>query len=146
MSSLTIFKSNSGHIYVDVLKNILHLEILNEQYNKEEFTNLLHVFKTYIQQCRINKKKHYVVFHTQKIGIYPLTCYGTIKDTLEEIKPDLLKVLHSTCVIVEPNFTSQILKFFFSIYTPVRPACVIEDIKEADAYFSQEINQNTDLF
>ena len=92
------------------------------------------------------KKKHYVVFHTQKIGIYPLTCYGTIKDTLEEIKPDLLKVLHSTCVIVEPNFTSQILKFFFSIYTPVRPACVIEDIKEADAYFSQEINQNTDLF
>ena len=146
MSTLTILKSTSGHIYVDVPKNILHLEILNEHFNKEEFTNLLNVFKTYIQQCRINRKKHYIIFHTQKIGIYPLTCYGTIKDTLEEIKPELIKVLHSTCVLVEPNFTAQILKFFFSIYTPVRPAYVIEEIKEAYDYFSQEINQNTELF
>jgi len=142
---VTIMKSESGHIYVDTVKSILHLEILNEKYNKEEFTQLCQVFKTFLQECLTNKKKYYVVFHTQKIGVYPLSCYGIIKDILEEIKPVLQKILHSTCVLVEPNLTSHILKFFFSIYTPVRPATVITEITEADPYFALPINQNNEI-
>lgn len=141
---VTIMKSESGHIYVDTVKSILHLEILNEKYNKEEFTQLCQVFKMFLQECLTNKKKYYVVFHTQKIGVYPLSCYGIIKDILEEIKPVLQKILHSTCVLVEPNLTSHILKFFFSIYTPVRPATVITEITEADPYFALPINQNNE--
>lgn len=142
---LTILKSESGHIYVDVPKSILHLEILNEKYNKEEFTNLCEVFKVFLQQCLVNKKKYYLIFHTQKIGVYPLSCYGIIKDILEEIKPVLKKILHCTCVLVEPNLTSHILKFFFSIYNPVRPATVITEIEEADTYFALPINQNNEI-
>lgn len=143
--TLTIMKSASGHIYVDTVKSILHLEILNEKYNKEEFTQLCQVFKMFLQECLTNKKKYYLIFHTQKIGVYPLSCYGIIKDILEEIKPVLQKILHSTCVLVEPNLTSHILKFFFSIYTPVRPATVITEIKEADPYFALEVNQNNEI-
>lgn len=142
---VTIMKSESGHIYVDTVKSILHLEILNEKYNKEEFTKLCQVFKMFLQECLTNKKKYYLVFHTQKIGVYPLSCYGIIKDILEEIKPVLQKILHSTCVLVEPNLTSHILKFFFSIYTPVRPATVITEITEADPYFALPINQNNEI-
>ena len=143
--TLTIMKSESGHIYVDTVKSILHLEILNEKYNKEEFTHLCQVFKMFLQECLINKKKYYLIFHTQKIGVYPLSCYGIIKDILEEIKPVLQKILHSTCVLVEPNLTSHILKFFFSIYTPVRPATVITEMAEADTYFALAINQNNEI-
>ena len=142
---ITIMKSESGHIYVDKSISVLHLEILNEKYNKEEFTQLCQVFKMFLQESLANKKKYYLIFHTQKIGVYPLSCYGIIKDILEEIKPVLQKVLHCTCVIVEPNLTSHILKFFFSIYTPVRPATVITDIKEADSYFALDVNQNNEL-
>lgn len=142
---ITITKSDSGHIYVDTVKSILHLEILNEKYNKEEFTQLCGVFKTFLQESFANKKKYYLVFHTQKIGVYPLSCYEIIKDMLEEIKPILQKNLHSTCVLVEPNLTSHILKFFFSIYTPVRPATVITNIKDVDAYFASPANQNNEI-
>jgi len=143
--TITIMKSDSGHIYVDTIKSILHLEILNEKYNKEEFTELCQVFKMFLQECLTNKKKYYFIFHTQKIGVYPLSCYGIIKDILEEIKPVLQKILHSTCVLVEPNLTSHILKFFFSIYTPVRPATVITEMVEADSYFALPINQNNEI-
>lgn len=143
--TITITKSESGHIYVEPAKSILHLEILNEKYNKDEFTELCNVFKLFLKECLSNKKKYYVIFHTQKIGVYPLSCYGIIKDILEEIKPILQKILHSTCVLVEPNLTSHILKFFFTIYTPVRPATVITDINEADAYFALPTNQNNEI-
>ena len=142
---VTIIKSDSGHIYVDPDRSILHLEILNEKYNKQEFTELCNVFKIFLQECLTNKKKYYLIFHTQKIGVYPLSCYGIIKDILEEIKPVLQKILHSTCVLVEPNLTSHILKFFFSIYTPVRPATVITDISESVPYFALPINQNNEI-
>ena len=145
MTIITIIRSESGHIYVDTDKSILHLEILNEKYNKEEFTELVQTFKTYLEECLTNKKKHYVVFHTQKIGVYPLSCYGIIKDVLEEIKPILLKVLHATCVLVEPNFTSSILKFFFSIYQPVRPAKVIDNLSETSEFFSKPECQNLEV-
>ena len=142
---VSIMKSESGHIYVDPDKSILHLEILNEKYNKEEFTQLCNVFKMFLEECVTNKKKYYVIFHTQKIGVYPLSCYGIIKDILEDIKPVLQKILHSTCVLVEPNLTSHILKFFFSIYTPVRPATVITDINESVSYFALPNNQNNEI-
>jgi 4-hydroxy-3-methylbut-2-enyl diphosphate reductase IspH len=145
MAIITIIKSESGHIYIDVDKSILHLEILNEKYNKDEFTELVQTFKTCLQECLTNKKKYYVVFHTQKIGVYPLSCYGIIKDVLEEIKPTLLKVLHATCVLVEPNFTSSILKFFFTIYQPVRPAKVINDLAEISDFFSKPECQNLEV-
>ena len=143
--TITIMKSESGHIYVDTVNSILHLEILNEKYNKEEFTQLCQVFKMFLQECLTNKKKYYLIFHTQKIGVYPLSCYGIIKDILEEIKPVLQKILHCTCVLVEPNLTSHILKFFFSIYTPVRPATVITELSEAEPYFALPINQNNEI-
>lgn len=143
--TLTIMKSESGHIYVDTVNSILHLEILNEKYNKEEFTQLCQVFKMFLQECLTNKKKYYLIFHTQKIGVYPLSCYGIIKDILEEIKPVLQKILHCTCVLVEPNLTSHILKFFFSIYTPVRPATVITELSEAAPYFALPVNQNNEI-
>jgi len=142
---ITITKSESGHIYVDTIKSVLHLEILNEKYNKEEFTQLCNVFKMFLEECLVNKKKYYLIFHTQKIGVYPLSCYGIIKDILEEIKPVLQKILHCTCVLVEPNLTSHILKFFFSIYTPVRPATVITELSEAEPYFALPINQNNEI-
>jgi hypothetical protein len=143
--TITITKSESGHIYVDTVNSILHLEILNEKYNKEEFTQLCQVFKMFLLECLTNKKKYYLIFHTQKIGVYPLSCYGIIKDILEEIKPVLQKILHCTCVLVEPNLTSHILKFFFSIYTPVRPATVITELSEAESYFALPINQNNEI-
>ena len=143
--TITIMKSDSGHIYVDTVNSTLHLEILNEKYNKEEFTQLCQVFKMFLQECLTNKKKYYFIFHTQKIGVYPLSCYGIIKDILEEIKPVLQKILHCTCVLVEPNLTSHILKFFFSIYTPVRPAIVITELSEAEPYFALPINQNNEI-
>ena len=142
---VTITKSESGHIYVDTVKSILHLEILNEKYNKEEFTQLCQVFKMFLENSLTNKKKYYLIFHTQKIGVYPLSCYAIIKDILEEIKPVLQKILHSTCVLVEPNLTSHILKFFFSIYTPVRPATVITDISDSTAYFAKPECQNLEV-
>lgn len=142
---ITITKSESGHIYVEPDKSILHLEILNEKYNKEEFTQLCNVFKMFLEECLVKKIKYYLIFHTQKIGVYPLSCYGIIKDILEDIKPVLQKILHSTCVLVEPNLTSHILKFFFSIYTPVRPATVITDINEASPYFALPVNQNNEM-
>lgn len=142
---VTIIKSESGHIYVDKNKSILHLEILNEKYNKEEFIELCNVLKIFLEECVKNKKKHYLMFHTHKIGVYPLSCYGIIKDTLEDLKPTLQKILHCTCVVVEPNITSHILKFFFSIYTPVRPATVITETSEAIPYFALDENQNNEV-
>tara|TARA_E500000178_G_C16490715_1_gene517193 strand:- start:85 stop:531 length:447 start_codon:yes stop_codon:yes gene_type:complete len=142
---ITITKLDSGHIYVDNYKHILHLEILNDRYNKEEFTKLCYAFKAFLEECLVNKKKYYLIFHTQKIGVYPLSCYGIIKDVLEEIKPILKKVLHCTCVIVEPNLTAHILKFFFSIYTPARPAFVVTDIKDTDFYFALPTSQNNEV-
>ena len=142
---VTIIKSESVHAYIDTVKSILHVEILNEKYNKEEFTQLCQAFKMFLQECFTSKKKYYVIVHTQKMGVYPLSCYEIIKDILVENKLVLQNNLHCTCVLVEPNLTSHILKFFFNIYTPVRPATVITEIKEADAYFALPINQNNSM-
>ena len=144
--SLTIISVDSGHIYVDVERSILHLEILNEHFNMEDFTNLLNVFKQFILSATETQKKYYLMFHAQKIGIYPLSCYGTIKDLLEEIGPSIKKIIHATCVIVEPNVTSSILKFFFSIYQPVRPAKIAEKIDEAYEFFKDPNCINSEPF
>ena len=79
---VTIIKSESVHAYIDTVKSILHVEILNEKYNKEEFTQLCQAFKMFLQECLTSKKKYFVIFHTQKIGVYPLSCYEIIKDIL----------------------------------------------------------------
>ena len=108
-----IINTNSGHIYIDVDKEIIYLRILNEQYNKDEFTELFETIQLFLRQALQSNKKYHLLFDTKRIGIYPLSCYSIIKDKLEEIENVIKQVIHSTCVLVDKNLTSQILKFFF---------------------------------
>jgi len=139
---ITIMETRSGHIYVDIERSILNLNIKNDKYNNEEFENLCMVFQKFIEEAYNNKKKYYLLWHTKNIGMYPLTCYTKIKDMLESLKPKLEVVIHATCLIVEPDFGSHILKFFFNIYKPLRPASVIHDIEESYSFFAKPECQN----
>jgi hypothetical protein len=140
---LSIVQTDSGHIYLDQDKHILNLEILNDTYNSTEFKQLCEVFKTYIQEAANNNQKHYVILHATKLGIYPLNCYTVIVDMLVSLESYFKKILNSTCILVEQNSMSNILKFIFNIYDNVRPAKVIHDINEAYDFFSLPENQNT---
>lgn len=143
---LTIIETNNGHIYIDTDKNIIHLYIKDEKYNNEEFDNLCEVFKTFISEAYNHRKKYYLIWHTKHIGVYPLSCYNKIKDMLESLKSQLEVVIHATCLIVEPNFGSHILKFFFSIYKPIRPATVIHNLESAYPFFAKPECQNINEF
>lgn len=136
----TVIKSSSGHIFVDTDNNILNLIILNKEYNKEEFTSLCVCLKEFFNQAFINKKKYYLIFDVRNIGVYPLYCYEQVKKNLEELKNILPYVLHSTCVLVEPNLTAHILNFFFKIYKPVRPAKIITSLDQSMPFFNENMN------
>lgn len=135
-----IIRTNSGHIFVDTENNILNLKILNEKYNNEEFLQLCTVLKEFFKQSYENKNKFYLVFDVRIIGLYPLGCYDKIKKTLEELSNVIPYVLHSTCVVVDKTFVSQILKFFFSIYKPLRPAKIVNEYNEIPDFFNANIN------
>ena len=135
-----IIRTNSGHMFVDTENNILNLKILNEKYNNEEFLQLCTVLKEFFKQSYENKNKFYLVFDVRIIGLYPLSCYDKIKKTLEELSKIIPFVLHSTCVVVDKTFVSQILKFFFSIYKPLRPAKIVNEYNEIPDFFNANIN------
>lgn len=135
-----IIRTNSGHIFVDTENNILNLKILNEKYNNEEFLQLCTVLKEFFKQSYENKNKFYLIFDVRIIGLYPLGCYDKIKKTLEELSNVIPYVLHSTCVVVDKTFVSQILKFFFSIYKPLRPAKIVNEYAEIPDFFNTNIN------
>lgn len=136
----TIIETNSGHIFVDTCNSILNLKILNEKYNNDEFMQLCLTLKEFFNQAYKNKIKYFLLFDVRKIGPYPLGCYDNIKKTLEELSSIIPYVLHSTCVIVDKNFASQILKFFFNIYKPLRPAKIINIDSEAIDFFNNNLN------
>lgn len=136
----TIIKTNSGLIFVDTVNNILNLKILNEKYNNQEFLELCFTLKEFFKQAFTNKLKYYLVFDVRKIGPYPLSCYDKVKKTLEELSSVIPLVLHCTCVIVDKNLVSQILKFFFNIYKPHRPAKIINQDHEAIEFFNNNTN------
>lgn len=136
----TIIKTQSGHMYVDTVNSILNLKILNEKYNNQEFLELCLTLKTFFDEAYTNKVKYFLILDARNIGAYPLTCYEKIKKTLEELASVIPYVLHSTCVVVEKTVASQILKFFFNIYKPLRPAKIIYSEEEAEEFFNSNIN------
>lgn len=136
----TIIETTSGHIFVDTVNNILNLKVLNEKYNNDEFIQLCLTLKEFFNQAYKNKMKYFLLFDVRQIGPYPLGCYDKVKKTLEELSSIIPYVLHSTCVVVDKNLASQILKFFFNIYKPLRPAKIINIDYEAIDFFNNNIN------
>lgn len=143
LTTSTIIRTISGHIFVDTVNNILNLKILNEKYNNEEFIQLCLTLKEFFNQAYKNKIKYFLLFDVRQIGPYPLSCYDKVKKTLEELSSIIPYVLHSTCVIVDKNLASQILKFFFNIYKPLRPAKIINLDNEAVDFFNNNVNTKT---
>lgn len=146
MSLNTIIKKDIGHVYIDINKNIIVLEILNDKYNQEELILYIETIKKLLEEAEKNKKKYFLIFDIRNVGMYPLSCYHKLKDALEETKEILKKILHATCVIIIPNFTTPIVKFFFNIYEPVRPAYLVENYNEAYKHFENSENLNNFKF
>lgn len=142
MNLKTIIKTTSGHVYINIDKNIIVLEILNDKYNQEEFITIITTIKKLLEECENKKKQYFLIFDIKNVGMYPLSCYHRLKDALEETREILRKILHSTCVIVIPNFTTPIVKFFFNIYKPVRPAYIVETYDAAYEHFEDPKNIN----
>lgn len=133
---IEIVKFDIAKLYVDNTKKIFHLDILESHYNDEQFIQTLEYLKNFWILANERNHNYHMMIDIRKIGIYPLTVFGTIKDTLVSLEKIFQKNLNSSCLIFESELAVNILKPLLSMYKAVRPFTFVNTYEEAIIFFN----------
>jgi len=141
MHILALIKLKTVFLYLDSSKKILHFEITCSDYSKEEFITIMEYFKNFWILANENHIKYNMIIDVCNIGVYPLSIFENIKNTLIQLEPLFLDCLHSSCLITDSNLAITILKPLFSIYKSNRPFTFVSTYDEALLFFNKSENK-----
>jgi hypothetical protein len=138
MNNISLIKLETVHLYLDLNKKIITLEVLNSNYSKTESVTLLEYFKNFWILAKEQKVKYNLIIIVNHIGIYPLSFYMNLITYLNEIRELLSEHLIACCFLCKDNGPIQILKPLFSMYKFVRPYSICNTYEEVLQFFNKE--------
>ena len=135
MNNITLIKFNTFHLYLDIKKKILYLEILNTSYSKKESVLILEYFKNFWILANEKNVKYYMVILINNIGIYPLSFYNNLINYLNDLNDLFKKHLISSCFLCKDYERIKILTPLFNMYKFERPYRVCNSYEEILQFF-----------
>lgn len=120
MNKTIIYKNSKIEIYLDIDKDILFIDIIDGNYNKNNFNEALEYYKNFWILINNSDKKYYQVFIFNNVNFYPLEFYDLIFKTLKNLEEIFKEKLYSSCLINNSN-AIDILKPLLNLYKAIRP-------------------------
>lgn len=140
MNNITLVKLTTVHLYLDIKKKIIILEILNSNYSKDDYIIVLEYFKNFWILAKEQNVKYYLLVIINNIGIYPLSFYNYLIIFLNEINDLLLNHLICCCFLCKEDAPIKILKPLFSMYKFVRPYNISNTYEDVLLFFNKQLN------
>lgn len=138
MNNITLIKLTTVHLYLDIQKKIITLEILNTNYSKDEYITVLEYFKNFWILAKEQNVKYYLIVIVNHIGIYPLSFYTNLIKYLNEIQELLSNHLIACCFLCKEDGPIKILKPLFSMYKFVRPYNIAHTYEDVLLFFNKQ--------
>ena len=141
MNNITLIKLNTVHLYINLEKKIITLEVLNSNYSKEDYITVLEYFKNFWILAKEQKVKYFLIIKINSIGIYPLNFYNNLINCLNQLDDIFKEYLHSCVFLCDGSSPLVMLKPLFSMYKFVRPYTICKSYEEVLVYFSKDENK-----
>ena len=138
MNNISLIKLETVHLYLDLNKKIITLEILNSNYSKTESITLLEYFKNFWILAKEQKVKYNLIIIINYVGIYPLSFYMNLVKYLNEINELLSENMLACCFLCRDDGPIQILKPLFNMYKFVRPYSICNTYEEVLQFFKEQ--------
>ena len=140
MSLISILKLKLAEILLDKSKNIFIIKFTNNNYNRDEFTQLLEYFNNFWLLANEQNNKYYMLFDVKEIGIFPLQQLDNIKNILISLEDVFKKCLHSSVLLTDNQIVLNIIKPLLNSYSAVRPFDILKTLDEAYVFYSNNSN------
>lgn len=139
--TISLIKLDNVHLYLDNKKKIIFFDIINSHYSKKNSIEILEYFKNFWILAKEQNQKYYLVIKINSIGIYPLSFYNNLVNTLNSLNDIFKEHLHSCSFLCNSSTSITILKPLFNFYKFVRPYKVCKTYEEVLIYFNKNENQ-----
>ena len=137
MNNITLIKLTTVHLYLDLNKKIITLEVLNKNYSKDEYVTILEYFKNFWILAKEQNVKYYLIIIVNDIGIYPLNFYTNLISYLNDLHELFSNHLLACCFLCKEDGPIQILKPLFGMYKFVRPYSICNRYEDVLQYFNK---------
>lgn len=138
----TLYSNSTININVNQNDKILYVEIVDGNYNKENFLNAIEYYKNFWILINSTKEQYYQIFIFNNAKIYPLEFYDNVFKTLKSLEDIFKTNLHSSCLVNNSNII-DILQPLLNMYKAVRPFSFVKTLEEGYTFiFNNKINNN----
>ena len=127
--TVVVYSNSSFNIYVNQRTKVLYIDIIDGNYNKENFLNAIEYFKNFWILSKNTHEKYYMVFIFNNVNIYPFEFYDNVFKTLKSLEQIFQTNLHSSCLVNDSNAVN-ILKPLLNMYNAIRPFNFVTTIDE----------------
>ena len=147
MNNITsLLKIDTAHIYIDIQKKILHLELYTNNFSKENSSMILEYVKNFWILANENNNKYYMIIDVKNVGIFPLSLLENIKECMLALEPIFNSNLHSVSLITDSDIIRALFKPLILLFPSGRPFTFVKDYTEALIYFKNPDNQNNTTY
>ena len=129
----TLYSNKYLNINADQPKKILYIDIIDGNYNKENFINAIEYFKNFWILINNTGDKYYMVFIFNNAKIYPLEFYDNVFKTLKSLEQIFSTNLHSSCLVNDSN-ALDILRPLLNMYKAVRPLNFVKTLEDGHTF------------
>lgn len=136
MSLISILKLSLAEILIDKQNNTFIIKFTDNNYNREEFTQLLEYFKNFWLLAKEQNNKYHMLFDIKELGIYPLQQLDILKNILISLEDYFKSSLHSTVLLTENIIVLNIIKPLLNSYKAVRPFEILKTLDEAYTFYA----------
>ena len=124
-----IYKNDTIHIYIDEIKKILYVDVVDGNYNKKNFEDAIEYYKNFWILMNNSNILYNQIFIFNNCKIYPLEFYDTVFKTLKSLETIFKENLIESYLINNSN-AIDILKPILNLYKAVKPFYFIKNISE----------------
>lgn len=140
----SIYQNNTVSIYIDSNKKILYVDIIDGEYNKENFFSAIEYYKNFWILIEKSNEKYYQIFIFNKVKFYPLEFYDNVFKTLKSLEDNFKKTLHSSCLVNDSN-AMDIFRPLLNMYKAVRPFNFVKTLEDGYDFISKNKLVNTSV-
>ena len=124
-----IYKNDTIHIYIDEIKKILYVDVVDGNYNKKNFEDAIDYYKNFWILMNNSNILYNQIFIFNNCKIYPLEFYDTVFKTLKSLETIYKNNLIESYLINDSNAV-DILKPILSLYKAVKPFYLVKNVSE----------------
>ena len=139
MNKNVIYSGNKIQLYIDNIKHILYIDIIDGTYEKNSFLEAVEYYKNFWLLVNNSDDKYYQIFIFNNVKFYPLEFYDIIFKTLKSLEKIFVKNLHNSCLVNDSN-AIDILKPLLNMYKTVRPFKFVKTLDEGDKFICDNVN------